>query len=51
MSPAEIVIAMHRTWAEIPRPAGITQKHWLRVYHAALGMCISNYFAEEDLAD
>ena len=47
MTPAAIVIAMRRTWALIPRPAGVTPREWSHEYYAALGRCISTYFGEK----
>jgi hypothetical protein len=45
LSAEELVEAVRESWVHIPRPNGITAESWSRTYYAALGKCITDYFA------
>ena len=45
LSPQAIELAMRITWAQVDRPSEVSESDWTRAYHAALGRCLSSYFA------
>ena len=45
MSAQAIEIAMRQTWSQVPQPADISDAEWSRAYYAALGRCLTSYYA------
>ena len=45
MSAQAIEIAMRLTWSQVPRPSDIGEADWSRAYYAALGRCLTSFYA------
>ena len=45
MSAQAIEIAMRQTWSQVSQPADISDAEWSRAYYAALGRCLTSYYA------
>ena len=45
LSPQAIELAMRMSWADVRRPRDVDEAAWTEAYFAALGRCLTSYFA------